>query len=156
MTRNPSAVPSSTPATHQAFPVPTIGSIVLARFPHEEEPEPGKTVPLPKKRPGLVIGVDKQGGNVTVIYGTTQRVAPNELHPAEFAVYDSDMDYAPTGLSHSTKFNTAREVTLPYTSEFFGVPAPRYGKPIPTDPRLGVLPMSYVGALTKAAKNIKK
>ncbi|MBZ3802418.1 hypothetical protein K9O81_18790 [Leclercia adecarboxylata] len=156
MTRNPSAVQISTPASHKTYTLPTVGSIVLARFPHEEDPEPGKTASLPKLRPSLVVGVDKQGGNVTVIYGTTQRVAPEELRPTEFAVYDSDMDYAPTGLSHTTKFNTAREVTLPYTSEFFGVPAPRYGKPHPKDPRLGILPMSYVGALMKAAKNVQK
>ncbi|EOC0875116.1 hypothetical protein ACI08I_000320 [Cronobacter malonaticus] len=156
MTQNPSAVSSSTPVKYKSFHVPTIGSIVLARFPNEEAPDPDNPGHLPKVRPALVVGTDQYGGNVTVIYGTTKRVAPEELYSTEFVINDSDMDYGPTGLSRTTKFNTAREVTLPYTSEFFKIPAPRHGKPQPTDPRLGILPMSYVVALQKAAENVKK
>lgn len=158
MTANPSFNSSSTPAKVTTYPLPTLGSIVWTHFPLMEFSEPGSphVHPRPKPRPALVVGVDQQGGNVIVIYGTSQKVAPHELYPTEFVVEDTDMDFSYTGLSHTTKFDMGREVKLPYNSEYFKVPNPRHGKPTPTDPRLGILPMSYVPALKKAAEKVKK
>lgn len=147
---------STTPAQHTKFSLPALGSIVLAAFPESPSPQKGETPDLPKHRPALVLRVDETGGNVTVAYGTSQKVEPENKYPTEFVVSPTDIDYEYTGLWKKTKFDVARQVTLPYTSEFFVLPRKRKGKPIPTTPRLGILSLSYLPAIKLANAAVVK
>ncbi|WP_336657624.1 type II toxin-antitoxin system PemK/MazF family toxin [Leclercia adecarboxylata] len=147
---------SSTPAKHKQYPLPALGSIVLAAFPEDPSPVPGDKPVLPKDRPALVLKVDKIGGNVTVAYGTSQKVDPGNIYPTEFVVSPTDIDFEYTGLLKKTKFDVGHIVTLPYTSEFFTVPRKRQGKPIPTTPRIGILSLSYLSDIQKANGNAAK
>jgi len=147
---------SNTQKTIKSYPLPTRGSFVLCKFPHEEPAEQQATLPPPKKRPALVVGVEPVSKTVNVVYGTTQNVGDSEIYPSELVIRKTDQDFSYTGLSHDTKFKLERTVQLPYNSEYFEIPAARYGKPVPVDPKIGILPFSYVDALQMAAKNIKK
>ena len=121
----------------RVFPAPQAGDIVWCRFPHR-----GILVPGPKPRPALVIDIGRLGDDpaVEVIYGTSRKL--DRLYPGEFSIVLEDGDaFAASGLSHPTKFDTARSVFLPYNDDWFFVPA---GAPCGQTPRLGVLHPSLV------------
>ena len=121
----------------RVFPAPQAGDIVWCRFPHR-----GILVPGPKPRPALVIDIGRLGDDpaVEVIYGTSRKL--DRLYPGEFSIVLEDGDaFAASGLSHPTKFDTARPVFLPYNDDWFFVPA---GAPYGQTPRLGVLHPSLV------------
>ena len=121
----------------RVFPAPQAGDIVWCRFPHR-----GILVPGPKPRPALVIDIGRLGDDpaVEVIYGTSRKL--DRLYPGEFSIVLEDGDaFAASGLSHPTKFDTARSVFLPYNDDWFFVPD---GAPYGQTPRLGVLHPSLV------------
>ena len=121
----------------RVFPAPQAGDIVWCRFPHR-----GILVPGPKPRPALVIDLGSLGDDpaVEVIYGTSRKL--DRLYPGEFSIVLEDGDaFATSGLSHPTKFDTARSVFLPYNDDWFFVPA---GAPHGQTPKLGVLHPSLV------------
>ena len=114
------------------FPLPQAGDIVWCRFPHR-----GLSVPGPKPRPALVVDIGRLRDEpaVEAIYGTSRKL--DRLYPGEFYIAQEDGDaFAASGLSHPTKFDTARSVLLPYNDEWFSVPA---GAPYGQTPKLGVL-----------------
>ena len=96
---------------------PEAGDIVWGRFPDGVSLQP-------KPRPALVLEVfGKQAPfGVRVAYGTSKRV--RELYRAEFAILRASHPaaYALANLSYDTKFNLRKRATLPYTSQWFGVP----------------------------------
>jgi len=121
----------------RVFPAPQAGDIVWCRFPHR-----GILVPGPKPRPALVIDIGRLGDDpaVEVIYGTSRKL--DRLYPGEFSIVLEDGDaFAASGLSHPTKFDTARSVFLPYNDDWFFVPA---RAPYGQTPKLGVLHPSLV------------
>jgi hypothetical protein len=114
------------------FPLPQAGDIVWCRFPYT-----GLSVPGPKPRPALVVDIGRLRDEpaVEVIYGTSRKL--ERLYPGEFSIAEEDGNaFAVSGLSYSTKFDTARSVFLPFNDEWFAV-AP--GAPHGQTPRLGVL-----------------
>jgi hypothetical protein len=131
------------------FPQPTAGEVVLCRFPQDLiRPQPG-----PKARPGVILKVfaplpGEGGHRVMACYGTSNLA---RLYPYEFEITKQRhaQEFASAGLSFDTKFNLRQVVTLPYTGEWFEVPArPMFG---PT-PKLGVLHPLTVSRLIVAAK----
>jgi hypothetical protein len=114
------------------WPRPKPGDIVWCRFPEDLGPRPG-----PKARPALVLAVGEIDGDtaVEVAFGTSLKT--NRLYTAEFLIGPQDGDaFRTAGLSYPTKFNLARSLQLPYTSEWFAA-AP--GTPFGQTPKLGIL-----------------
>lgn len=79
-------------------------------------------------------------------YGTSQRTT--SLHRGEFSILrDRNREAcASAGLSHDTKSDLRQALGLPYTTEWFSVPAAPHGQ----TPRLGVLHPSLVRAVQAA------
>ena len=148
------------PEERHFFALPAIGSIVWSHFPHQEEIIEGKTILVRQSpRPALVVGIAEYEGKpyVIVIPGTTKKTEPGNIYPSEFVIRSTDDDYIYTGLSLDTKFKLEREIKLPYSNDFFSIPKHNPGsKTVPTSPRIGVLPSSYLTALRNAALNVKR
>jgi hypothetical protein len=116
-----------------SWPPPAPGDIVWCRFPELPNRTPG-----PKPRPALVLEVidRKDGAEVAIVYGTSQRV--DRLSTGEFAItrLGNAAAYKAAGLSHDTKFDFKQTVRLPWNDEFFAVPP---GAPHGQTPVLGTL-----------------
>lgn len=127
-----------------AWPLPTPGDIVWCRFPELPRRSPG-----PKPRPALVCEVVEyeDGSTVTVAYGTSQGL--QRLHAGEFAIAKQrdPAAYAAAGLSFDTKFDLRQRIELPWSADFFGVPA---HAPHGQNPKLGSLHASMMRALQAA------
>jgi len=123
---------------------PTPGDIVWCQFPELPRRSPG-----PKPRPALVCAVTERddGVAVTVAYGTSQGL--QRLHAGEFAITKqaNPAAYKTAGLSFDTKFNLKQQIELPWTEDFFGVPAQA---PHGHNPKLGSLHASMMRALQAA------
>ena len=95
------------------------------------------------------------GTEVKVAYGTSRHL--DHLRAGEFAIrkQDNPAAYALAGLSYDTKFNLAETLALPWTDEFFAVPAePAHGQ----IPKLGTLHpgmMKIVAAAFRSARPSK-
>lgn len=126
------------------WPPPAPGDIVWCRF-----PELPRHVPGPKPRPALVLEVieHEDGAEVTVAYGTSQRV--DKLSTGEFAItrLSHAAAYKAAGLSHDTKFDFKQTVRLPWSDAFFTVPP---GAPHGQRPLLGILHASMMRAAAAA------
>lgn len=120
------------------------GDIVWCRFPQLPHRNPG-----PKPRPALVCGITEQedGVSVTVAYGTSQGL--NRLHRGEFAItkLGNPAAYNSAGLSFDTKFDLRQLVELPWSEDFFAVPAQA---PHGQNPKLGNLHASMMRAVQAA------
>jgi hypothetical protein len=131
------------------WPAPEPGDIVWCRFPERPRDKPG-----PKPRPAIVLEVTERtdGIEVKVAYGTSQKL--ERLKAGEFAIrrLDNAAAYELAGLSHDTKFDLAKALSLPWGDMFFGVPPnPRHGQ----TPKLGSLHsgmMKIVAAAFRAAR----
>ena len=124
---------------------PTAGDVVWCRFPDGVSPRP-------KPRPALVLAVfddDAPNFTVRVAYGTSQRTT--SLRRGEFAILRerNHAAYEAAGLSYDTKFDLAKALDLPYTTEWFGVPP---AAPHGETPKLGILHPSLVRAVQAAFK----
>jgi hypothetical protein len=84
---------------------------------------------------------------VRVAYGTSQRTTT--LHRGEFSILRdrNPAAYEAAGLSHDTKFDLKQALDLPYTTEWFTVPA---AAPHGQTPKLGTLHPSLVRAVQAA------
>ena len=122
-------------------PAPALGDIVLCRFPQSVG------VPGPKIRPALVIGVALQAHAVRVAYGTSKKL--DRLYPTEFCIEQHSPGYIASGLSFPTKFDLARQVKLPFTTEWFAA-VNRIPPPKPP-PKLGVLHAAHFKDAQRAA-----
>ena len=126
------------------WPQPVPGDIVWCRFPELPQPAPG-----PKPRPALVLEVIERedGLEVTVVYGTSQRV--DKLSAGEFAItrLGHAAAFKAAGLSHDTKFDFRQTVRLPWNEAFFAVPP---GAPNGQKPLLGTLHASMMRAAAAA------
>lgn len=72
---------------------------------------------------------------VKVAYGTSQKT--ERLYAGEFLIGPADGDaYLTAGLSYPTKFNLAKQIELPWATDWFAV-AP--GAPFGQTPKLGIL-----------------
>ena len=130
---------------------PHVGDVVLCRFPYEVggqlERRPG-----PKVHPGIILQVllpsaqNPHVPRVTVCYGTSavHRVFPWDLvihplkHPREFA---------PSGLSHETRFDLSKRATLPFDSAWFQAPLnQRFGD----SPKIGALSEGSLARLSES------
>lgn len=127
-----------------AWLLPVPGDIVWCRFPNLPRQSPG-----PKPRPALVCDVTERedGVTVTVAYGTSQGL--HRLHRREFAItkQGNAAAYGSAGLSFDTKFDLGQSVELPWTEEFFAVPA---RSPYGQHPKLGILHASLMRAVQAA------
>ncbi len=85
------------------------GDIVLCHFPREE----GGTL----LHPAMVLElVDTLGGEVfaRLVYGSSKRTNPSELHPWEFVIAETEMRaFAESGLHKTTRFDFKRLARLP-------------------------------------------
>lgn len=126
------------------WPLPTPGDIVWCRFPELPRQSPG-----PKPRPALVLEVleREDGVEITVIYGTSQRV--DKLSAGEFAMtrLGHAAAYKASGLSYDTKFDFKQTANVPWTDEFFAVPP---GAPNGQRPLMGTLHASMIRAAAAA------
>lgn len=117
---------------------------VWCRFPFVEAPDQ----PSPKARPALVkqAFADQDGQPwVTVVYGTS--VKPFKRGHENFTVAKLvDMDMC--GLKCATRFCMDREVTIPYSEEFFeaapGQPTPVLGHLSQYQQRVLQIQMGYL------------
>ena len=127
-----------------AWPLPAAGDVVWCRFPHL----PGRS-PGPKPRPALVLEVTERedGVEITVAYGTSQKV--DRLSTGEFAItrLGHAAAYKAAGLSFDTKFDFRQAVALPWNDNFFAVPP---GAPYGQRPQLGFLHASMMRAAAAA------
>lgn len=89
----------------------------------------------------------EDGVAVTVAYGTSQGL--QRLHAGEFAItrQGHPAAYGTAGLSFDTKFDLRQRIELPWTEEFFTVPAQA---PHGQHPKLGSLHASMMRALQAA------
>ncbi len=89
--------------------------IVWSRFPYVESPK----IPGPKPRPALVKqAFADQSGNpwVRVVYGTSKDPYSNSL--VHFSILTlAEMNVC--GLKQATRFDLSREMTLPWSRDFF-------------------------------------
>lgn len=129
---------------------PTPGDIVWCHFPELPRRRPG-----PKPRPALVCEVTEKedGVAVTVAYGTSQGL--QRLHAGEFAItrQSHPAAYGTAGLSFDTKFDLRHRIELPWTDEFFTVPAQA---PHGQHPKLGSLHASMMRALQAAYQAVRE
>ncbi len=89
---------------------------------------------------------------MTVAYGTSQTV--QRLQTGEFAITKqaNPAAYSAAGLSFDTKFNLEQQIELPWTEDFFAVPAQApYGQ----QPKLGGLHASMMRALQAAYRAVR-
>lgn len=83
----------------------------------------------------LAVGDIEGETAVEVAFGTSQKTS--RLYSGEFLIGLQDGDaFLAAGLSYPTKFNLAKSLELPYTSDWFAV-AP--GTPFGQTPKLGIL-----------------
>ncbi|ESQ81454.1 type II toxin-antitoxin system PemK/MazF family toxin [Asticcacaulis benevestitus] len=126
-------------------PLPAPGDIVWCLFP-ESVGQPG-----PKPRPALVLAVAREFKAISIAYGTSQKT--DRIYPTEFLIGSSDPNFALTGLSVSTKFDMARQVQIPFNSDWVAkAPGAALNSPLP---KLGVLPANLVKAAKEAAAKRK-
>ena len=129
------------------WPAPEPGDIVWCRFPERPRDKPG-----PKPRPAIVLEVTERtdGIEVKVAYGTSQKL--DRLKAGEFAIRRLD-NYESAGLSHDTKFDLAKALTLPWDRMFFDVPPnPRHGQ----TPKLGSLHPGMMKIVSAALRAVRK
>ncbi len=104
-----------------------------------------------KKRPALVARVSPATHEVAVVYGTSQKA--DKLYATEIVLDPGDGGFASSGLSHRTEFDLARQVKLPFDSDWFAVsPGPLVNSPLP---KMGLLHPSYMAAVSAALKHVK-
>jgi len=129
--------------------LPTPGDIVWCHFPELPRRQPG-----PKPRPALVCEVTEKedGVVVAVAYGTSQGL--KRLHAGEFAItrQGHPAAYETAGLSFDTKFDLRQRISLPWTEDFFTVPA---RAPHGQHPKLGSLHASMMRALQAAYQAVR-
>jgi mRNA interferase MazF len=79
------------------------GEIVLVEFPFTD-------LSQTKLRPAVVLALNSAINEFTVCFISSQNV--NRLNPTEFALLDSDPEFAQTGLRISSKVRVTRITTL--------------------------------------------
>jgi hypothetical protein len=133
-----------------AWTAPTPGDIVWCHFPELPHRSPG-----PNPRPALVceVTIREDGVSVTVAYGTSQGL--RRLHAGEFAITKQGhlAAYGAAGLSFDTKFDLRQRIELPWTEDFFTVPA---NAPHGQRPKLGSLHASMMRALQAAYQALRE
>ena len=132
------------------WPAPEPGDIVWCRFPERPRDKPG-----PKPRPAIVLEVTERsdGIEVRVAYGTSQKL--DRLKAGEFAIrrLDNATAYDLAGLSHDTKFDLAKSLSLPWDSMFFDIPSnPSQGQ----TPKLGSLHSGMMKIVAAALRAVRK
>jgi hypothetical protein len=92
----------------------------------------------------------EDGVAVTVAYGTAQGL--QRLHPGEFAItrQGHPAAYGTAGLSFDTRFDPRERIELPWTGDFFAVPAQA---PHGQQPKLGSLHASMMRAACQAVRD---
>jgi len=95
----------------------------------------------------------EDGVAVTVAYGTSQGL--QRLRAGEFAItrQGHPAAYGTAGLSFDTKFDLRQRIELPWTEEFFTVPAQA---PHGQLPKLGSLHASMMRALQAAYQAVRE
>lgn len=91
----------------------------------------------PKKRPLLVVEVDKINHSVKVAYGTSN--PSHSANPAAFEVKQGDVSFIYTGLVCTTIFEMNKIMDLSYDSSFFVIP----DRSKNNTPLIGYLPSCY-------------
>jgi hypothetical protein len=123
---------------------PRSGDILMMRFPYDDNPG----VPTNEAHPVIVMDVLQKAGQIQlcVCFGTSQHLA--DLWPGDFVIERANPGFVTTGLTRSTKFRLAKRCTVPFTPEWFIVPADsRYAG----TPKIGKLTDELVLTLVKPA-----
>lgn len=137
--------------TTKPFPqLPEPGDIVWCLYP-ELPGSPGQ--PGPKLRPALILKVSDADHEVMVVYGTSQKT--DKIYPTEFVIRKTDPGFALSGLAHSTKFDMAVRIELPYDSDWFDL-APIKNGNATMSPVMGTLHPAYLSAVRRADDNVDK
>lgn len=105
----------------------------------------------PKPRPALVIAVSPEHHVVKVVYGTSQKT--DKIYKSEFVLKKADANFSDSGLAFDTKFDMNMAVTIPYDSEWFDLAPVQPGQKPTTNPKMGVLHLSYLPAVKTAMQN---
>ena len=124
--------------------VPSIGDFVWCLFPELPNCDPG-----PKPRPALLVGVEERedGSFVRVVYGTSKNVTKLKMDEVAITQINHPVAYALAGLAYDTKFDSKVMIDLPWTEEYFKVPAKKlHGN----TPKLGTLHVSVFHAFQVA------
>ena len=79
------------------------GDVVLAQFPFTD-------LSQVKLRPAIVLQSSQLKDEITICFVSSQKV--NQLAEDEFALLDTDLEFANTGLRISSKIRVTRIVTL--------------------------------------------
>lgn len=130
------------------WPSPTPGDIVWCLF-----PEAPNTVPGPKPRPALVVGIEtRQDGDVVqVAYGTSQHVTRLKTGEVAITQQKHPAAYALAGLAYDTKFDLKVIVQLPWSDRYFKPPLRnRHGN----TPKIGTLHVSMLHAMEAAYRAV--
>lgn len=128
---------------------PTVGEVVLTRWPDAETGRPGKA------RLTVVVAVrrTKVGFVVSVAYGTSRHLA--DCQPGDFVV-DPDVDgynvFRRTGLQVPTKFSLASIRELPFDEKWFKVAE---GRPFGDSPKIGHFPDALFRKVAGAVSTLK-
>ncbi|ELY4416480.1 type II toxin-antitoxin system PemK/MazF family toxin [Cronobacter sakazakii] len=134
-------------ASYKHNPLPTPGDIVWCHFPITANlGNPG-----PKPRPALVIAVSPEHHAVKVVYGTSQKT--DKIYKSEFVLKKTDANFSDSGLAFDTKFDMNTTVTIPYDSDWFDLAPIKPGQKPTTNPKMGVLHLSYLPAVKTAMQN---
>jgi len=118
-------------------------------------PELPNCDPEPKPRPALIVGVEERedGNFVRLVYGTSKNVTKLKMGEVAITQINHPVAYALAGLAYDTKFDFKVMIDLPWTEEYFKVPAKKsYGH----NPKLGTLHVSVFNAFQvthRAAEN---
>ena len=128
----------------RAWPLPAPCDIVWCLFPEVPNSDPG-----PKPRPAIVLSVEhrEDGGQVSVVYGTSQNLS--RLKTGEMAITQNKNPaaYALAGLAYDTKFDFKTIIDLPWSDRYFKVPAK---SPYGNSPKLGTLHATILRAVEAA------
>lgn len=134
-------------ASQKHTPLPTPGDIVWCKYPHTAN----LGVPGPKPRPAVVMAVSPEHHVVKVVYGTSQKT--DKIYQSEFLLKKTDANFTDSGLAFDTKFDMSNVVAIPYDSDWFDLAPVKPGQKPATNPKMGVLHISYLPAVKKAKEH---
>jgi hypothetical protein len=124
--------------------LPAPSDIVWRLFSEVPNGEPGS-----KPRPAIVLSVEHRddGNQVSVVYGTSQKLTRLKAGEVAITQAKNPAAYALAGLAYDTKFDFKVIVDLPWSERYFKVPV---RSPHGNTPKLGTLHATILRAVEAA------